>query len=1174
MIPSLRSPSGHSLRHLVHPRPRHLATSSSSLALLITARHLSTRTATTRNSSSSSLSLLPKPRAKSAILSSTLSPNIRRSCATPSTPTSHTTSSSSSPAIPLPPSPIMASRSPFPPCPPIPKAPGPIDLILPPTEDRPHRYFTLSNGLEVIVISDPEADKSAASMDVGVGHLSDPVDLPGCAHFCEHLLFMGTKKYPVENAYQQYLSSHNGHSNAYTAMTSTVYFFDVGADALEGALDRFSGFFKEPLFNEDCTEREIKAVDSEHKKNLQNDIWRLFQLEKHVLRKDHAYHKFGTGDYDSLWSTPKSQGRDPRQQLISWWEKWYCARRMKLAVVGKEDLDTLEKWVKERFEDVPVRSEGLPDVGEEGVRVAFETNPISEEQMGHVVFAKPVQDNRGLEITFPFPEIDHLYQSKPAHYLTHFIGHEGPGSLLSYLKKQGWVNGLRAGTSHAAVGFDFIKIGVDLTPSGLQHWKDVSLAIYKYINLLRSQRPSEEIFNEIKAMAEISFRFAEKAKNGRYATAVSNWMQKPLPRDKILSGGARLEEFREDEIIAAIQCLDPRTSVIGITGRELPADVEGSFNLTEPIYGTEYKMMKLDKAFMKEAMSGAPIPELKLPGKNLFIPERLDVNRFDVKEPALRPTLITDTSVSRLWHKQDDRFWLPKAYVNVLLHSPILNNTPRNHVLARLFIDLFGDSISEDIYDAEMAELSFNVQYSTSFIGIGAGGFSDKLAVLLETMLKKMMDFEVDPKRFDGIVEDLRLAWRNFPLNDPYRQVIHWGSYVHSEDVWTPEERLEELEQVTPDQVKAYAKEVLQRLFIETLVHGNTDKQGAKEIQDMLERVLHPRALAEGEKHSVRSLTYPPASEHIWSIDLSNSAESNSAITYSLYVGDRSDAALRAHLALFAQIASEPTFDRLRTKEQLGYITDSQATANVGSMFYRILVQSERDPVYVETRIEAFLEWLKGHIEEMSEEEFEKQKAALIAKREEKPKNLGEETRRFWAAIGDQFYEFGKRQTDVHHLKNTTKSHVLDMFNRYIHPSSSSRSKLSVHMRSTFKGTVLDPESASPLLEAFTKHSIPIDMNAVQALLASSPSLKDVKAFAESAIQKSVQGGSLGPEAADELGALVSDLREKEGGIKDDGVNVRPNNVFIDNIHRFKAGLIPSRAAYPVEPLKVEEARL
>ena len=55
---------------------------------------------------------------------------------------------------------------------------------------------------------------------------------------------------------------------------------------------------------------------------------------------------------------------------------------MKLSVVGKEDLDTLEKWIRERFERVPVRSEGAPEVGPEGVRVVFEDQPLGEEQNG------------------------------------------------------------------------------------------------------------------------------------------------------------------------------------------------------------------------------------------------------------------------------------------------------------------------------------------------------------------------------------------------------------------------------------------------------------------------------------------------------------------------------------------------------------------------------------------------------------------------------------------------------------------------------------------------------------------------------------------------------------------------------------------------------------------------
>lgn len=73
---------------------------------------------------------------------------------------------------------------------------------------------------------------------------------------------MGTSKYPKENDYFQYCSEHTGHSNAYTDSEHTNFYFEVGADYLEGALDRFAQFFISPLFNESCTERELKAVDS------------------------------------------------------------------------------------------------------------------------------------------------------------------------------------------------------------------------------------------------------------------------------------------------------------------------------------------------------------------------------------------------------------------------------------------------------------------------------------------------------------------------------------------------------------------------------------------------------------------------------------------------------------------------------------------------------------------------------------------------------------------------------------------------------------------------------------------------------------------------------------------------------------------------------------------------
>lgn len=61
-------------------------------------------------------------------------------------------------------------------------------------DDRAYRLIRLDNGLECMLVSDPKTDKSAAGISVRVGHLSDPENAQGMAHFCEHLLFMGTEK--------------------------------------------------------------------------------------------------------------------------------------------------------------------------------------------------------------------------------------------------------------------------------------------------------------------------------------------------------------------------------------------------------------------------------------------------------------------------------------------------------------------------------------------------------------------------------------------------------------------------------------------------------------------------------------------------------------------------------------------------------------------------------------------------------------------------------------------------------------------------------------------------------------------------------------------------------------------------------------------------------------------
>ncbi|MGA0806091.1 MAG: insulinase family protein, partial [Pseudohongiellaceae bacterium] len=131
-----------------------------------------------------------------------------------------------------------------------------------PNDTRQYRALTLANGMRVLLVSDPTADKAAAAVDIDAGSNSDPAAFPGLTHFLEHMLFLGTRDFPEAGAYQEYIAAHGGSNNAYTAYENTNYYFEIDAPYLEPALQRFAQFFTAPLFTQDYVDRERNAVHS------------------------------------------------------------------------------------------------------------------------------------------------------------------------------------------------------------------------------------------------------------------------------------------------------------------------------------------------------------------------------------------------------------------------------------------------------------------------------------------------------------------------------------------------------------------------------------------------------------------------------------------------------------------------------------------------------------------------------------------------------------------------------------------------------------------------------------------------------------------------------------------------------------------------------------------------
>ena len=192
-------------------------------------------------------------------------------------------------------------QSPTPEPSPLPKRCSSVDEVCKPLSDKSeYRIITLNNSLRVLLVSNNDTSTSAAAVDVYSGSFNDG-DIEGLAHFCEHMLFLGTEKYPDEGSYSKYLSTNGGYDNAYTSSENTNYYLSVNSDKLEGALDRLAQFFVSPLFNESGVDREKNAVNSEYQKDRGIPGWIDYLMMKTVAVPASPYSKLAIYTYLHMW---------------------------------------------------------------------------------------------------------------------------------------------------------------------------------------------------------------------------------------------------------------------------------------------------------------------------------------------------------------------------------------------------------------------------------------------------------------------------------------------------------------------------------------------------------------------------------------------------------------------------------------------------------------------------------------------------------------------------------------------------------------------------------------------------------------------------------------------------------------------------------------------------------
>jgi insulysin len=941
-------------------------------------------------------------------------------------------------------------------------------------DENAYRVVTLENGLVALLVSDAEADKAAAALDVRVGYFSDPDEVPGLAHFCEHMLFLGTKKYPDETFFSAFLNAHGGHSNAFTGMESTNYYFDVNWQFLEPALDRFAQFFVGPLFTASATEREMRAVESENAKNLQNDLWRSTQLLHSVALPSHPMHKFGSGNLRTLRDAPRAAGIDVRQQLLSFYDKYYSSSVMKLAVLGRAPLDELEALVRAKFSEVRNSGRRAPE---------FPLSPYPQAALQTITYVLPVKQKRELTMFWPMPPLHPHFRSKPDMLLSHLFGHEAEGSILALLKRKNWASGLSAGPTNTCSCASLFAVSIALSEEGLSHVDETMAIVFEYGELLRaaSSEVWREVFQETRDIAAMNFRFKGKEHPWSYCSSLASRLQTFPPAD-VLTGPALLEEFDEAKVRELLALITPANCMVQLAAKEF----EGRVAEREPWYGTLHRREAFSAQLLEQLRSRERRhPELRVPSPNPFIPTDFSLRGparvEDRRLPEYKAMVEADRSVPpallapgrfagvTCFHKLDRTFNKPKAYVACSVISPAAYFSPLHTVLTDLYVRLLVDSLGEYTYDAELAGLYYSLFPTATGMQLLVYGYNHKLEVLARKLLERMRDLQINPERFKVHKSNLEEDLTNFDREQPY-QHSHFSLLVALEHKrWHVHEKLAAMRMVSPAALQAHIAQLLSQVHLEMLIDGNVSEQDAEQLVALYNQVLLRGDPACVLPHHLipdnRVVQLAHGRTYVYDSLGLNPNDVNSATLLYLQVGP-DEVPVAARLQLLAQMLSEPSFDQLRTVEQLGYIVSTGQLLSRGVLGLTVLVQSsERPPAYLEERIEAFLEQFRETLAFMPEDDFLKHRDALAHRKLESVKTLSQQHERYWSEITRHRFLFDRQSREVAELRRVSLQDLLAFYNRHVAVTSSERRKFIVRFTG-HRSTAPTPSAAGAAASA------------------------------------------------------------------------------------------------------------
>ena len=853
------------------------------------------------------------------------------------------------------------------------------DVTIPkvsPFDDRDYRVLTLENGLQALLVSDPEADKAAASMNVRVGSAQDPDDLQGLAHFLEHMLFLGTEPYPQSDAYQQYISDNAGSHNAFTAQQDTNYFFDIEPSALPGALDRFSEFFLSPLFNADHLESERNIVHSEYMARIRDESRRENDVLNQLLNPDNPTTGFAVGSRDTL-ADPEGEAT-LRERVIDFYHRYYDANVMNLAVVAPQPLDELEALVVERFADIPDHDLSAPTI---------DAPLIDPDTLPRYVERQSLQDRRQLRFYFPIPDPTDEYRTKPTQLIAHLLGDEGDGSLLAVLREAGLADGLSAGVGRGDGNEALFTVSISLTPAGAERLDDIEATLFAAIEQIRADGLAEWRYDEQKSLSEQAFRFQQHGAPQQEATRLAMSLSR-YPVEDVQYAAYRMDGMDSERQQRYLDALTQDNMLRFYSAPDVESDT------VSPWFNTQWK--EQPPTAIGQALSGLALPE-----PNPFIASDLTLQGGQDEQP----TALIETPTFTTWHMQDSRFNTPSVEWRVSLQHPSASYSAEEAVLTRLLAGWLNDSLNESLYPAWIAGQSFSAYAHARGMTLSFSGWRDGQTPLIEQALEQLQQADISTGAFERVRYQLQREWRNAPQASLTGQASRALGEALLTPQWSTAELLEASQRLEKRHLENFRQRFLDDLYIDAMAVGNLNAEQAQEQANLIRGALTPRLT----RDDIPPLTPLEVSSESEILHPHSTREESLVLRY--LQGRDTSVEEQARLSVLAQWLDTPFYQQLRTEEQLGYIVNAGYSPMLEAPGISLIVQSpDVDSSTIAERMDAFMEAAEARLNTLSNGELAAHRQAVHDRLNQRDTSLPSMTNRYWQATALDEVRFDRRE--------------------------------------------------------------------------------------------------------------------------------------------------------------------